>query len=636
MRMIEEKPTTSPSLAALMQMRVSRRDVMRTGSTFGVAVLGSSMLGGLSSCVPLRTFSAPELSFTEIEKSVSVTHHIAKGYHATALLRWGDPLFSSEGTFNPTTLTPQSQEKRIGQNCDYTAFMPLPKGSSSSTHGILHINHEYTLSYLMFPPKKKLTQQELLQRVRIEQAAQGFSTVEIKKDAHGSWHYIQDSRYNRRVTAGSIVKFSGPAAEHPRLHSISCENGCHARGTFGNCAGGVTPWGSILTCEENIDTYFTGLKPSNPEYHNHKRMRIDTNVEYDWHQVDARFDVSLHPYEPNHFGWVVEYDPYNPDSIPTKRTALGRFKHEGATTVLSPDGRVVVYMGDDEVFQYLYRYVSKDCYQHNNEAHNDRLLDEGTLYVARFYNDGSLEWIPLVFGEHGLIPEHGFHSQADILIETRFAADIAGATPLDRPEDIEIHPHTGHIYVSLTKNKKRKEDSIDNVNPRAPNLYGHILELIPTGNSDHAATHFTWDIFLQAGNPFQTKDAALYHPQTSKNGWLTNPDNLAFDPHGRLWIGTDGMPESKHTNDGLFATQTTGEYRALTKLFFTAPTGAEITGPCFTQDGKNLFLSVQHPADDPHFDITKPSTRWPDFDVTLPPRSSVVVITKDDNGVIGS
>lgn len=631
-----DKSASQPSLSTLIRTRLSRREVLRAGAKLGIATASMSALGGLSACSSLQSPRLTPLGFQEIEKSRSTTHHIAQGYDVHVLAGWGDALTSSQAAFAPLSLTAQEQEQRIGQNCDYTAFMPLPKGSHNADHGILHINHEYTINRLMFPQSVLEDAQHDTHRIAIEQAAQGFSTVEIKKTG-GTWQVVKDSPYNRRITANSKIPFSGPAAGHVRLHSVSCKHGKHAKGTFGNCAGGVTPWGTVLTCEENIDTYFVHLKKDNPEYRNHKRMRVDDKPEYDWFKADARFDVSKHPNEPNHFGWVVEYDPYDPSKSPIKRTALGRFKHECATTVLTSDGRVAVYSGDDEIYQYIYRYVSRDKFIAGDDAHNATLLDNGILSVARFYDDGSAEWIPLQFGCTHLTPENGFHSQADVLIDTRTAADLVGATPLDRPEDIEVHPTTGKVYVSLTKNKKRAATATNKANPRGPNPYGHILELTPHDHN-HADSRFAWDVFIQAGDPAVQGDAAQYHPSTSANGWLTNPDNLAFDPAGHLWICTDGLPETKHYNDGLFATHTEGEQRALTKLFFTAPTGAEITGPSFTPDGKTLFLSVQHPADDEYFQSTfdHPTTRWPDFNPALPPRSCVVAITKADGGEIGS
>lgn len=629
----------STPLHTLIHKRLARREVLRGGLKAATVMASGSLLGGLSGCAAggVSSHGEPELNFQEIPKSRSVTHHIAPGHRVDVVARWGDSICPSEtAPFAPHALTAVSQTQRIGQNCDYTAFLPLPKGSDNSNHGLLHINHEYTISELMFTATGNIPQAELTRQVEVEQAAQGFSVVEIQRTAQG-WAMVNPSTHARRVTATDKIALSGPAAGHPRMINTMCPHGKHAKGTFGNCAGGVTPWHTVLSCEENIDTYFVNLKKDNPEYRNHRRMRIGEEPEYRWHKVDPRFDVSKHPTEPNGYGWVVEYDPYDRHSTPVKRTALGRFKHESATVTLDARGHVVVYSGDDEIYQYLYRFVSAKAYDPANPQSWGCLLDEGTLSVARFHEDGSALWIPLVWGQHGLDAAHGFHSQADVLIETRLAADIVGATPLDRPEDIEIHPHTGKVYVALTKNKARKKDGVDKANPRGPNPYGHILELSPHGG-DHGHACFGWDIFLQGGDPAMAKDAALYHPQTSEHGWLTNPDNLAFDPLGRLWIGTDGLPDIKRYNDGLFATCTQGQQRGLTRLFFTAPTGAEITGPSFTPDGRTLFLSIQHPGDDENFEVSaaKPMTRWPDFDPTLPPRSAVIAITKEDGGVLGS
>jgi secreted PhoX family phosphatase len=321
--------------------------------------------------------------------------------------------------------------------------------------------------------------------------------------------------------------------------------------------------------------------------------------------------------------------------MPIKRTALGRFGHEAATTILNKDGRVVVYMGDDDYNEYVYRFVSNRTFDPNNRAANMNLLDDGVLSVARFNPDGTMEWIPLIHGQGPLTPENGFNSQGDVAIQTKRAGDLLGATPMDRPEDFEANPVTGRVYSVLTKNKKR--ETVDAANPRLKNPTGHIIELAPPGENgalDHAASAFKWEHFILAGDPGNPEHAAQYHPAVSANGWLANPDNIAFDPQGRLWIATDGAP-SFDIADGLYGVDTTGPGRALPKLIYAAPTGAEVTGPCFTPDGQTLFVAVQHPAEDSET-LEKATTRWPDFSENIPPRPSVVVITRDGGGFIGA
>ena len=475
---------------------------------------------------------------------------------------------------------------------------------------------------------------------RIEQQAVGCSIIEIEAPASHplDWQIVTYSHYNRRITATTPMRFSGAAATSERLGLKTAP----PAGTFANCAGGVTPWGTFLTAEENINHAFYGkVAEDHPEFRNHQRMGIGEKRYYNWHTFDARFHVQQQPLTANQFGWIVEIDPKNPDSTPIKRTSLGRFKHECATCTTSSDGKLVVYMGDDEAGEFIYRYVSSkriaDALAHNTQ---ETLLDEGTLYVARFNENGTMQWLPLLWGAYPLIPANGFHSQADVMIEARHAATLLGATPMDRPEDITIHPRTGEVYISMTRNPDLQDHEVNVANPRAHNRFGHIIALQPpkdasnqqTAGSNtapvrHSASLFNWSRFMLAGDPSKPEHAAWYASPPSTDGWLIAPDNLTCDPHGNIWIATDGQPEFLGLNDGLYACETRGIYRGRPKLFFTSPLGAEVTGTTFTPDGSQLFVSIQHPAAElPSSNFTKPATRWPDFTDNMPPRPAIIAI----------
>ncbi|MEQ8659980.1 MAG: DUF839 domain-containing protein, partial [Gammaproteobacteria bacterium] len=296
---------------------------------------------------------------------------------------------------------------------------------------------------------------------------------------------------------------------------------------------------------------------------------------------------------------------------------------------------------DDEVFEYLYRFVSSARYDQRDAAANRALLDDGELSVARFHDDGTLEWLPLVHGQGALTPAHGFASQADVLIETRRAADLLGATRLDRPEDVETNPRDGSVYAIMTNNLARDAGETDRANPRAANRHGHVLRLVPPGAPgsavEHAAPRFRWTMFALAGDPASD---GRYPAHVAAASWFSAPDNCAFDGHGRLWIATDQGRAWTATGfaDGLWACGEDADGAPVIKCFFRAPFGAEVCGPAFTADDRTLFLAVQHPGIDglPASSYRAPATRWPDFDATLPPRPAVLAIRRRDGGPIGA
>tara|TARA_R110002049_G_scaffold300752_1_gene491899 strand:+ start:64653 stop:66683 length:2031 start_codon:yes stop_codon:yes gene_type:complete len=624
---IPSNPTSNPRVADLINARLSRRGFFK-GLMATSAVAGAYMAtNGV-----VRAQDASTLTFKSIPQKITKTHAVADGYDANILIRYGDKVVADAPAFVPGAVDAVSQNKQFGYNNDFIAFMPLPVGSDSSDHGLLCVNHEYTNAELMWPGLKDsmgVSQEQALHEI----AAHGHSVVEVKKTG-GTWQVIDGSKYARRISAlDTEMVITGAVAGHDRLKTSSDPTGTRVIGTLNNCAGGKTPWGTILIAEENFNGYFGGDISKTNEERNYKRLGISTDSWYSWVKYFDRFNVEKEPNEPNKFGWMVEIDPYDPTSTPKKRSALGRFKHEGATVILNKDNSVVAYSGDDQRFDYLYKFVASKKFNPNDRAANMDILEDGTLYVAKFNEDGNVNWMPLVHGDGPLTAQNDFNSQADVLIETRRAADLLGATQMDRPEDVEPNPVNGKVYVMLTNNSKRKEANI--VNPRVENIHGHVLELTPPGgmgkDADHTADTFTWDIFLLGGNPANSEDKSSYHP--GAESWVSCPDNMAVDHKGRLWISTDGAPKSD-IPDGMHATDVSGAGRALTKFFFACPEGAEMCGPEFTPDGTTLFVAVQHPADGSTFDA--PSTRWPDFADGMPPRPSVVAITKQDGGEIAS
>jgi uncharacterized protein len=620
-------PSTAPAIGEVISRRAMLKG-MAAGGAFGL--FGCSALGGTAGG---GDGSAP-LSFAEVPRSEDDKHHVAPGYNVQVLLRQGDPLKPGAPEYNPMTQTGADQEQQFGTDADFVSYMPLPYGSKSSTRGLLGVNHENHRAAICFPGNpKQLTREQ----VDIQMAAQGFSIAEIVKEGN-QWRVVKDSRYNRRISTNTPMRIAGPAAFHERMRTSVDTTGTRAVGTFNNCAGGTTPWGTMLTAEENFQGYFSGDATKGPEAAARRRYNVTGKGRYaDWGRYHDRFNLDKEPNEPNRFGWIVEIDPYQPELRPVKRTALGRCAHECATHAISHDNRIAIYSGDDARMEFVYKFVTSKPYDPKNREANADLLDQGTLYVARFEENGKMRWLPLVHGQGPLTAANGFNNQGDVLIEARRAGTLLGATPMDRPEDVEANPATGRVYVVMTFNEQRTQAQVNVANPRANNKYGHIIEIVPplvNGRPDHAATECDWGFFIVAGNPADPSHNARYANAPTANGWVCAPDNVAFDPKGRIWISTDGQDDAAGFNDSLYGAATSGPRRGATKCFFVGPRGSEICGPEFTPDGRTLFLAIQHPGDGSTFD--NPSTRWPDFRSELPPRSSVIAITKADGGEIGT
>lgn len=620
-------------LAQRMQRRTFLKGTLAASGAVLVGGVAATTADGIAQAQP-----ATNLSFTPIEPTAPEVDDVLvpEGYYAKTLIRWGEPLTPDAPEFDVWTQTPEKQAQQFGYNCDFVGYYPLPFGSTNSERGLLAVNHEYTNEELMFPAYQFGSPTRNQVDVGIE--AHGMAVVEIQRQPDGSWAYIRSAEYNRRITGTSPIRISGPAAGHPLLQTSSDPTGTVVNGMLNNCAGGKTPWGTVLTAEENFHQYFgnlSNLSEDDPRYAIHRRYGIPAEAsERGWEQYHDRFDAAKEPNEAFRFGYMVEIDVYDPAMTPIKRTALGRFRHEAATIAVARNGKVVAYMGDDARFEYVYKFVTAGSYNPNDRAANMSLLDEGTLYVAKYNDDGTGEWIPLVYGEGPLTPENGFNSQADIAINTRRAGDLLGATKMDRPEDVEQNPVNKKIYVMLTNNTQRGDEGrapTDAANPRADNAMGHVIEMTEAGDDETALT-FTWEMFILAGLPTD-EDSFFGGFDKSRVSPMANPDNCAFDNQGNLWIATDGAARSIKYNDGAFVVPVAGSERGNLQQFFSTVAGSEVCGPELTPDNRTLFLAIQHPGEGGTFE--EPISTWPDRQGL--PRPSVLSIQHfDRNRTIGS
>ena len=610
-------PSENPTFENVLAQRLSRRSLIGGAATVALVLAVGRQESAEAS-------QRGRLTFRPIALNARDEVTVPEGYESRVIIRWGDPLQSWGPEFRFGEQSPEAQAQQFGYNCDFVGLFLLGGGAASGSRGLLAVNHEYTNPELMFAGYREGDPEAW--QVAVELEAHGVTIVEVLQRERGQWHYLPGSTYNRRVTGTTRCELTGPAAGSDWLKTSTDSTGTVVYGTLNNCAGGKTPWGTLLTCEENFHQYFgnlSGLDASDPRYAIHRRYGIPSEAsERRWERFDRRFDVSQEPNEPFRFGWVVEIDPYDPTFVPKKRTALGRFKHEAATVVIARDGRVVVYSGDDERFEYVYKFVSEGRYDPRDRRANFSLLDSGTLYVARFDADGTGEWLPLVHGYGPLTEANGFRSQADVLVNTRRAADLLGATKMDRPEDIETNPVNGRVYIVCTNNARRNWNQIDPANPRGNNRHGHIIELIEDG--DATATRFRWEIFLLCGDPANPDDgvfAAGFDPRLISP--ISCPDNITFDAWGNMWIATDGQPSTFRRNDGIYAVPTSGDERGFVRMFLSGPRGCEVCGPEFAPDYQTLFCAIQHPGEGGS--LTAPLSSWPDGTI---PRPSVIAVWK--------
>jgi len=633
MSLLEENQSTD-----LEQMvGLSRRSFISAGALCGAALfLGGNLLTRSVMAASTGTPPGKLLGFDSIAAATSDSLSLPPGYTSSVLISWGQPLEKNGPAFDPSgNGTAKAQEVQFGDNNDGMSLFPFP---GDDNRALMAINNEYTNYRYLFAHGG---QPQSLEDVHKAQASEGVSVIEIQRK-DDQWHFVQGSPYNRRIHGNTPIRIGGPAAGHPWLQTRADKQGRKVLGTFQNCANGKTPWGTYLTCEENFTDCFGSSNAEQKFDAAQKRYgAVATSKEIGWHVHDPRFDLALNPNELNRHGWVVEIDPFDPQSTPVKRTALGRFKHENAALAETRDGRAAVYMGDDERGEFIYKFISRDKIKHKNPKANRDLLDHGTLYVARFDNGdgnpdrpkGAGEWVELSFGKHGINADSGFTSQAEVLIHARLAASVVKATRMDRPEWIVVSPIDGQVYCTLTNNAKRGEDGqpVGGPNPREKNVYGQILRWHAAGN-DHGADTFEWDLFVVAGNPG-------VHAGTPKGGssninpqnMFNSPDGLGFDKAGRLWILTDGDYSNAGdfagmgNNQMLCADPASGEIRR----FMVGPVACEVTGISFSPDQKTLFVGIQHPGE------TGGST-FPEHLPNGKPRSSVMAIRREDGGIIGA
>ena len=596
--------------------------ISRRGFLGGVLTCGGAAAIGGGLAIGRATAASSRFAFNAVAASTADTVTVPAGYRADILIRWGDPLWSDAPEFDHATRgDAASQARAFGDNTDGMAIFQH-RGRT-----VLAANNEYANDYGLWgrhADPTTATDDDIAKSMM----AHGVSIIEIAQDNAG-WRVVKDSPYNRRITPQTDMILTGPAAGHALLKTAADPTGVAAKGTWSNCGSGVTPWGAYLTCEENFNGYFSTTDAAYATPAELKRYGVTaSDGHYRWAKLDARFDVSRHPNEPNRAGYIVEIDPTDPRSTPRKLTALGRFKHENAEVVVNHDGRVVVYMGDDERGEFIYRFVSAGVFAPG--ADTDALLENGTLSVAQFNDDGSGRWLALTPATTGLA------SQAEICIHTRQAGSAAGGTTMDRPEWVAANPHKAEIYCALTNNRHRGLASnqggdampVGGPNPRQGNQYGQIVRWRPD-NGDHAAAGFSWDLFVLAGNPAVHEGAEAGSANVTVGNMFNSPDGIAFDANGLLWIQTDG----DDSNQGDFAGQgnnqmlvgdpATGEIRR----FLVGPKACEVTGLSWSPDRRTLFVGIQHPGADG-------SGHWPEGGDALP-RSAIVAISREDGGRIG-
>ncbi len=598
----------------VVEAAISRRGFLRGVVAYGsgAAVMGSGLLYGTS--VDAQTVS--RFGFTPIPIATDGTVHVPEGYSWQSVAKWGQPLFSDAEPFDPQNAVGVASSDRVfGENTDgMEAFVV-------GGRQVIAVNHEYVNTKINLPQNVDGVPASA-DDVLTLQNMQGVTVMEVAEGPDG-WDIVVDSDLNRRITHNTPMTLAGPAAGHPLVQTAADPAGTTALGTMNNCGAGKTPWGTYLTCEENFNGYFGSTDPEFERPEDYARYGIGLEGRYAYEKYDERFDISQNPNEPRRFGYIVEIDPSDPNSTPIKHTALGRFKHENAATVIAPDGRVVVYMGDDERGEFMYKYVSNGVYTPGGPT--SELLDDGQLYVAKFDNDLTGKWVALT-------PEATGMDEAEIAIFSRVAASKVGATTMDRPEWVAVNPVAAEGYCCLTNNRNRGIKSnaggdptpVNGPNPRAENNYGQIVRWYPS-NDDHGSDTFTWDLYVMAGNPTVHEDKYGGSPNINEGNLFNSPDGMMFDSTGLLWIQTDGNDSNADGFAGMGNNQMLAGDPATGQIerFLTGPQGSEVTGLTWSADRRTMFVGIQHP-----------DAPFPDGEGVLP-RSTIIAVKRADNAPVG-
>ena len=685
---------------------IYQASLSRRGFLAGAASLPLINLAG---CATPGAASAPaSLSFAPVAATKADTVTVPAGYTWKTLIAWGDPLYEGDGAFDRAALSEAESERRFGFNNDMLALFPadwsFPAPDAPSPRMILCANHEYAGPAMTLGPDKALpalTNAEF----RTLYAQLGVGVVQVACDGE-DFEVVREpagpGAINRRITPFTEVVFSGPAAAHPWIvRAGAVVNAAEARagrpapksggvlcGTFANCAGGFTPWGTYLSAEENFNFQFGFRARSGgpAAYAPEDGAQAFDHASYfsNWYTDPKRvpqgfdglpdqYDLALNPTGGALYGWTLEVDPYDPTFAPRKRTALGRRKGECATTALAKDGRCVVYAGDDQRNEFVFKFVTSKAFDPSDRLANRDLLDDGVLYAARFNEDNTGEWLALTLEAANAAAEEAgaqaFADLGDVMVRARHAARLLGATPMDRPEDVEAPLDAnwvglGTVLIACTENIRRPEPepgnprtpALDGDGPQ-PNVTGHIVRIDEDG-ADMAATTFTWDVFALAGDPASPDaitgtgdDAAratawLDGQPTFIGDRFARPDNLTFDRSGHVFISTDGSPSVfPDCNDGVYAGLVNPVGPQEIRRFLVGPVGCEICGPLVAPGDRHLFAAIQHPGEDDETgkdfveavadgERTRPASSFPDGGEAWP-RPAVIYVRRTDGGVLG-